>query len=77
VIVTTPNVEYSVHFEALAPDRLRRQDHHLEWTRDELQAWARGAAERFAYTVAFAPVGPESDEVGSPTQMGVLSDGHP
>jgi len=72
VIVTTPNVEYNVRFETLPAGKFRHKDHRFEWTRAEFQAWASGVAERFAYAVRFAPVGPVDSEVGSPTQMGVF-----
>ncbi len=73
VIVTTPNVEYNVRFDTLPAGKLRHKDHRFEWARAEFQAWAGGVAERFGYSVRFAPVGPEDEEVGSPTQMGVFT----
>jgi 3' terminal RNA ribose 2'-O-methyltransferase Hen1 len=51
VIVTTPNAEYNVHFEGLASGKLRHKDHRFEWTRAELEAWARTVADRFGYSV--------------------------
>jgi len=72
VIVTTPNIEYNVRFETLPAGKFRHRDHRFEWTRAEFQAWANTVAERFGYTVSFAPVGPVDSEVGSPTQMGVF-----
>ncbi len=72
VVVTTPNVEYNVRFKWLPAGRLRHRDHRFEWTRAEFQAWARGVAGRFGYSVRFLPVGPEDPEVGPPTQMGVF-----
>ncbi len=76
VIVTTPNVEYNVRFETLPAGKLRHKDHRFEWTRDEFQEWASEVAKRFGYTFGFAPVGPEDDKVGSPTQMGVFGCGN-
>lgn len=73
VVVTTPNVEYNVRFESLAPGRLRHRDHRFEWTRSEFQAWAGGVATRFGYAVRFEPVGPVDDALGAPTQMAVFS----
>lgn len=70
--MTTPNIEYNVRFETLPAGKLRRKDHRFEWPRAEFQAWASGVAERFGYTVRFAPVGPEDGAVGSPTQMGIF-----
>ena len=72
VIVTTPNIEYNVRFEALPARKFRHKDHRFEWTRAEFQTWANAVGERFGYTVGFAPVGPVDGEVGSPTQMGVF-----
>jgi 3' terminal RNA ribose 2'-O-methyltransferase Hen1 len=73
VIVTTPNVEYNVRFETLPAETLRHRDHRFEWNRVEFEAWASGVAERHGYEVAFSPIGPVDEEVGSPTQMAVFS----
>lgn len=73
VIVTTPNAEYNVKFDALPAGRFRHKDHRFEWTRDEFSRWATTAADRFGYKVRFLPVGPEDSVVGAPTQMGVFS----
>ena len=73
VIVTTPNAEYNVRFEALPAGKLRHQDHRFEWTRDEFTVWATRIADRFGFIVRFQPVGPEDADVGAPTQMGVFS----
>jgi 3' terminal RNA ribose 2'-O-methyltransferase Hen1 len=72
VVVTTPNVEYNVRFEGLPAGKLRHKDHRFEWTRSEFQSWATGVAERFGYSARFAPIGPEDDVVGAPTQMAVF-----
>ncbi|HKQ75735.1 MAG TPA: 3' terminal RNA ribose 2'-O-methyltransferase Hen1 [Blastocatellia bacterium] len=72
VVITTPNVEYNVKFEGLPAGKLRHKDHRFEWTRSEFQGWANAAAERFGYSVRFAPVGPEDETVGAPTQMAVF-----
>jgi 3' terminal RNA ribose 2'-O-methyltransferase Hen1 len=77
VVMTTPNVEYNVKFEGLPAGKLRHKDHRFEWTRGEFQAWATAAAERFGYSVRFAPIGPpsvpEDEIVGAPTQMAVFT----
>jgi 3' terminal RNA ribose 2'-O-methyltransferase Hen1 len=73
VVITTPNVEYNVRFEGLSAGSLRHRDHRFEWTRAEFREWAGRTAERHGYAVRFLAVGPEDDEVGSPTQMGVFS----
>ena len=75
VVVTTPNIEYNVHFADLPAGRFRHRDHRFEWTRAEFQAWARGVAERFRYDVKFLPVGPDDPITGAPTQMGVFRRG--
>ena len=72
VIVTTPNREYNAIFETLPAGKMRHRDHRFEWSRDEFQAWGAGVAERFGYAVRFEPVGPEDEELGAPTQMGVF-----
>lgn len=73
VVLTTPNAEYNVRFETLPAGAFRHKDHRFEWTRTQFQEWANGVAQRFGYTVRFAPVGSEDEIVGSPTQMGVFS----
>jgi 3' terminal RNA ribose 2'-O-methyltransferase Hen1 len=72
-VVTTPNSEYNIRFETLAPGAFRHRDHRFEWTRREFQSWANGAAARFGYHTEFLPVGTEDAEVGAPTQMGVFT----
>ena len=73
VIVTTPNVEHNVRFEALPAGAMRHRDHRFEWTRGEFRAWADGAAATHGYTVRYLPVGADDPEVGPPTQMAVFS----
>jgi 3' terminal RNA ribose 2'-O-methyltransferase Hen1 len=75
VIITTPNVEYNVRFETLPAGKFRHRDHRFEWTRLQFRVWATTVAETFKYVVRFLPIGPVDSEVGSPTQMGVFSDG--
>jgi 3' terminal RNA ribose 2'-O-methyltransferase Hen1 len=73
VIVTTPNVEYNSRFPSLEAGQLRHNDHRFEWTRAEFQSWANHVAERFGYNVDLAPIGPEAQSVGGPSQMGVFT----
>jgi 3' terminal RNA ribose 2'-O-methyltransferase Hen1 len=73
VIITTPNAEYNVRFETLPTGQFRHKDHRFEWTREQFKTWASSMNERFGYTAAFLPVGPEDPAVGAPTQMGVFS----
>ncbi|GAA0427102.1 3' terminal RNA ribose 2'-O-methyltransferase Hen1 [Actinoplanes capillaceus] len=70
VIVTTPNVEYNVHYEGLTG--MRHSDHRFEWTRAEFAAWAESVAAAHGYTVTIRGVG-EADEVtGAPTQLALF-----
>lgn len=78
VIVTTPNSEYNVMWEALPSGAMRHRDHRFEWTRDQFRAWAAGICSRYGYTCEFRDIGdagvaPDGREVGTPTQMGVFS----
>ena len=73
LIVTTPNAEYNVRFDALPAGEVRHHDHRFEWSRAEFQAWAGAAAREYGYTVAFRAVGADDGEVGPPTQMAVLT----
>jgi 3' terminal RNA ribose 2'-O-methyltransferase Hen1 len=72
VVMTTPNREFNVKWEALGAGRFRHPDHRFEWTRQELQDWARGITTRFGYSVRFVGVGPEDDKLGPPTQMAIF-----
>ena len=73
VVLTTPNIEYNVQFENLQAGPFRHKDHRFEWTRDEFQSWAADVAKRFGYAVVFHLIGPEAEDVGSPTQMAVFT----
>jgi 3' terminal RNA ribose 2'-O-methyltransferase Hen1 len=73
VIVTTPNVEHNVRYEALTARALRHRDHRFEWTRAEFADWASGVAGRHGYAVRFAGIGAADPDVGPPTQMAVFS----
>jgi hypothetical protein len=75
VVVTTPNVEYNVHFTDLPAGRFRHRDHRFEWTRAEFGAWGQLVAGRYGYTVTFLPIGPDDPATGAPTQMGVFRRG--
>jgi len=74
-VVTTPNREYNAKFEGLPLGTLRHADHRFEWTRAEFEAWANAAANRFGYTVRFAPIGELDAELGAPTQMAIFERG--
>jgi 3' terminal RNA ribose 2'-O-methyltransferase Hen1 len=75
VIVTTPNVEHNVRYEALVPGGMRHSDHRFEWTRAEFGEWAAGIAGRHGYAVRFDGIGTDDPEVGPPTQMAVFTRG--
>ncbi len=73
VVVTTPNAEYNVRYEGLAPGAFRHADHRFEWTRAQFRAWADAVADRYGYTADPGPgIGPVDAEVGAPTQLGVF-----
>jgi 3' terminal RNA ribose 2'-O-methyltransferase Hen1 len=74
VILTTPNREYNVKWEALGAGRLRHPDHRFEWTRQEFHEWADATSRRFRYTVRFVAVGPEDEKLGPPTQMAIFEE---
>ncbi len=73
VVLTTPNAEYNVHFAGLAPGKLRHKDHRFEWTRAELEGWARGVADRHGYAVRFVGIGEDDPATGAPTQMAIFT----
>ncbi len=73
VVVTTPNAEHNVRYEALAHGGMRHPDHRFEWTRAEFAAWASAAGEAYGYTVEHRPVGPVDDEVGPATQLALFT----
>ncbi len=69
VVVTTPNREYNVHWEALGTEKLRHYDHRFEWTRAECQAWAERVAATFGYHAERRELGPLDAQLGGPSQM--------
>ncbi|MET3860767.1 3' terminal RNA ribose 2'-O-methyltransferase Hen1 [Dietzia sp. 2505] len=77
VVITTPNVEYNVHYPALAAGGFRHPDHRFEWTREQFQSWARSVGSAHGYQVEFRPVGEPDGQVGPPTQMAVFSQSAP
>ncbi|WP_163379590.1 3' terminal RNA ribose 2'-O-methyltransferase Hen1 [Cyclobacterium sp. SYSU L10401] len=76
VVLTTPNAEYNALFEKMEPGSMRHADHRFEWTRKRFEAWAKHVANKNNYTVEFLPVGPETDKVGAPSQMGIFTYGN-
>ena len=73
VVLTTPNREYNAKFENLSAGTLRHKDHRFEWTRAELEAWARGVGDRFGYDTRFGGIGETDAELGPPTQVVVFT----
>ncbi|WP_431933845.1 3' terminal RNA ribose 2'-O-methyltransferase Hen1 [Micromonospora sp. RP3T] len=73
VVVTTPNVEYNVRYEGLAPGRFRHADHRFEWTRAEFAAWVARVAAAHGYTATLGGVGDDDPEVGTPTQLAIFT----
>jgi 3' terminal RNA ribose 2'-O-methyltransferase Hen1 len=73
VLVTTPNAEYNIHYDNLAPGAARHPDHRFEWTRAEFGAWASRVAGSYGYQVGVLPVGPEHPDTGPPTQLAVFT----
>lgn len=71
-VLTTPNADFNVHLPWIPPDRFRHWDHRFEWARAEFASWSQRIAERFGFRVECAPVGPEIDGAGAPTQMAVF-----
>jgi len=72
VVITTPNVEYNVRYDGLAPGALRHRDHRFEWTRNEFAGWVSGLVARYPYTARLGGVGAADPELGAPTQLAVL-----
>jgi 3' terminal RNA ribose 2'-O-methyltransferase Hen1 len=77
VIMTTPNAEYNVLLDGLAPGSLRHSDHRFEWTRPQFADWAEGVAARHGYQVELSGIGPEGTGqdgagVGCPSQLAVF-----
>lgn len=72
VLVSTPNREFNVTFENMAPGTLRHGDHRFEWTRAEFQAWADGICARHGYEVKIIGIGDAHAEHDAPTQMAVF-----
>lgn len=73
VVVTTPNVEYNVHYAGLPEGSLRHGDHRFEWTRAEFADWADRVAAAHGYSVRYVSVGTDDPQTGPPTQMGVFT----
>lgn len=73
VILTTPNIEYNVHYEHMKENSLRHVDHRFEWTRAEFTTWANEICKKYGYKVDVQEIGDSKEENGTPTQMGVFT----
>lgn len=73
VVVTTPNAEYNVRYEALAAGAMRHPDHRFEWTREQFVDWAAKTAATYGYAVEHRPVGEDDPAVGPPTQLALFT----
>ena len=72
VVITTPNSEYNL-IHGTPAGSFRHPDHRFEWPRAKFRDWARGVAGRNGYRAAFGDIGAPDPDLGSPTQMAVLS----
>lgn len=73
VVVTTPNSEHNVRYEALATGAMRHHDHRFEWDRAQFGKWAQAVGASYGYDVELRPVGLDDPEVGPPTQLALFS----
>lgn len=73
VIVTTPNREYNVLFEGMAPGAMRHPDHRFEWDRAAFRHWADSVALAHGYAVRFEGIGAEDPAHGPPTQAAIFT----
>ena len=72
VLVSTPNRDYNVLFPTLAAGLRRHRDHRFEWSREEFALWCQRICQTYGYEVALEGLGPEHEEHGCPSQMGVF-----
>lgn len=73
VLISTPNREYNQLYPTLSAGRFRHRDHRFEWTRAEFQQWGDQVASTFGYQVRYENLGPEDEQLGSPSQIGVFT----
>lgn len=71
VIMTTPNKEYNVNYDAKNLERLRHPDHKFEFTQEEFNSWCEEAASEFGYNYEMEGVGKYHAE--SPESRGFCS----
>jgi hypothetical protein len=75
VVVTTPNVEYNVRFEALPAGAFRHPGPPLRVDAQEFADWTTAVGDRHGYAVRLLGVGDEDPDVGTPSQMAVSPGG--
>lgn len=75
VLITTPNAEYNSKLRLQTLNKLRREDHHFEWSRAEFHAWVTSLSLRYDYYTQRLSIGTEDPIVGAPTQMGIFVTG--
>ena len=72
VVVTTPNAEYNARYE-IPEGQFRHPDHRFEFTRGQFRQWAERVAGEYGYRAETRPAGPSDPELGSPTQLALLT----
>lgn len=73
VVLTTPNLEYNVHYDGMEENALRHSDHRFEWNREQFARWADGICGEHGYRVQIKEIGDSDPVNGAPTQMGVFT----
>ena len=74
VLISTPNAEFN-DLLGVPRTRLRRPDHHFEWTRAQFRGWAEAVAERAGYTVTCRDIAGAHPDLGGASQMAVFTRG--
>jgi small RNA 2'-O-methyltransferase len=74
VLLTTPNAEFN-DLLGVPRRRLRRPDHHFEWTRAQFRNWATGVAARRGYAVTLRDIAGAHPDMGGASQMAVFEQG--
>lgn len=75
VIISTPNVEYNVHFPQLEEGKFRHWDHQFEWSREQFQSWCCSITEEYNYNVTYSGVGTPlkgKEDVGFCSQFAIF-----
>lgn len=75
VIISTPNVEYNIHFPQLRDGKFRHWDHKFEWSREQFKLWCSSVADQYGYTITYDGVGKHSqanESVGFCSQIAVF-----